>query len=55
MVALRGYALAVVEHARAAFNVVLAKAHSVDTHEQLDQLLTGRRGRLIEIVWHELR
>jgi hypothetical protein len=42
--ALRGYA-------RAAFDAVVATAHSADTHERLHHLLTGRRGRLIKIAF----
>jgi AsmA-like C-terminal region/Protein of unknown function len=46
-----GYARAGVAHARGAVDAVLTKAHSVDTHEQLHHLLTGRRGRLIKIAF----
>jgi len=42
--ALRGYA-------RAAFDAVVATAHSAETHERLHHLLTGRRGRLIKIAF----
>jgi len=48
---LRSYARASVDHARAAVGAVLTKAHSVDPHEQLHHLLTGRRGRLIKIAF----
>jgi hypothetical protein len=42
--ALQGYA-------RASFGAVAAKAHSIDTHETLHHLLTGRRGRLIKVAF----
>src|SRR5262249_5311943 len=38
-------------YARAGFAAVATKAHSVDTHEALHNLMTGRRGRLIKIAF----
>jgi hypothetical protein len=37
--------------ARAAVDALAARAHSVDTHERLHDLLTGRRGRLIKVAF----
>ena len=37
--------------ARASFDAVAAKAHTIDTHETLHHLLTGRRGRLIKVAF----
>src|SRR5262249_49171855 len=45
------YARAAVGSVRGACGVVVTKARSADTHEQLDHLLTGRRGRLIKIAF----
>ena len=38
-------------HARAAFDAVVTRARSAETHERLHHLLTGRRGRLIKIAF----
>jgi AsmA-like C-terminal region/Protein of unknown function len=46
-----GYARAGFDRTRTGFDAVRAKAHSVDPHEQLHHLLTGRRGRLIKIAF----